>query len=80
MKAEPRPPTDFELTSLIHRMWDDGLNLELSNIAACMASRLKLRRTDKWTEELHRQLKRLVREDKLRRQNFLPGRPFYTIS
>lgn len=73
-------PTDHELVSLVHSMWNGGLNLEAHNIIACMESKLRVDGDAVWRLQVHAQLKRLVRERKLRRVRFLPGRPKYTIA
>jgi hypothetical protein len=70
-------PTDFEIRMLVSRMWRSGLNLELNNIAACMASQQRVQRTPDYTEFIHTRLKAMVRQGDLRRARFLPGRPFY---
>ena len=73
-------PTDHELVSMIHSLWNDSLSRELLNISLCMASQLRVEHSDTFSKEVHKQLKRLVREGKLRRERFLPGRPSYTIT
>jgi len=77
---QPEPITDFALCALVHRMWSRGGNLEARSISLCFASKLN----QQWSEEFHaetfRRLKALVRSGELRRQRFLKGRPFYTIS
>lgn len=70
-------PTDFEIRMLVSRMWRSGLNLELSNISACMASQQKVQRTEEYDQHVHARLKAMVRNGDLRRARFLPGRPFY---
>lgn len=76
-----RLPTDFELTSLVFSMWSHSSNLEAGNIISCMHSQLRLKGapSEAWRRNVHQQLKDLVRAGKLRRQRFLPGRPYYTI-
>lgn len=80
---EPKPelklPTDAELRHMVFSMWYDGLNLERFNISACTASRMKIPWSEEFDAAIYSQLKRLVREGELRRQRFLPGRPYYTI-
>lgn len=73
-------PTDHQLSSLVYSMWHKGLNRELSNIVGCMASRMNVETTPEFTAAIKKQLDRLVREKEIRRQRFLPGRPFYTIA
>lgn len=75
-------PTDFEIKSMVFGMWNYSLNLELRNIAACLHSQYAKgsgAMTDEFEKYVHTRLKALVKNGDLRRQRFLPGRPFYTI-
>jgi|PlaIllAssembly_1097288.scaffolds.fasta_scaffold165362_3 hypothetical protein len=75
--STPKYPSDFEIRMLVSSMWRHGLNLELNNIAACMASNQRVERTPEYTQFIHTRLKAMVRNGDLRRARFLPGRPFY---
>jgi len=79
-------PTDFEIKSTVYSMWRKGLNLEVHNISACLYSDLACKRklqhgvaSDEFKAHVHTRLKAMVKAGDLRRQRFLPGRPFYTI-
>lgn len=73
-------PTDFEIKGMIHRMWHSHLNLEILNISLCLASKLRVEYTDEFQAYVHTRIKAMVKKGDLRRQKFLPGRPYYTIS
>lgn len=51
--------------------------MELRNIALCAASKYRFKWTIEFEQDLHKRIKTLVREGKLARRKFLPGRPFY---
>lgn len=72
--------TDHDVVSLVYSMWHDSLNLTLRNLSLCLASRIKVGWSEEFEKELHAALKRLVREGRLRRQRFQPGKPYYTIA
>lgn len=72
--------TDFQIKSFIHLMWEDSHNLEVENISSCFASRLRVKNTPEFKNDLHIRIKKLVKNKELRVQKFLPGRPYYTIS
>lgn len=69
--------TDFQITHHIFTMWRHSSNMELRNIALCAASKYRFKWTIEFEQELHKRIKTLVREGKLARRKFLPGRPFY---
>jgi hypothetical protein len=70
-------PTDFEIKSLLHSFNRAGQNMELRNISLCMASRQRTEWTIEYEKSIHTQLKRMVREEEIRRRVFLPGKPYY---
>ncbi len=73
-------PSDSQLESMVFTLWCDSLNREAYNISACMASKMKVVATPEFDRAIKKQLDRLVREKRIRRTRFLPGRPAYTIS
>ena len=73
-------PSDHELVSMVFAIWRSCLNQELANISACMASKMRVCSTPEFDRAIKKQLDRLVREKRIRRTRFLPGRPAYTIS
>ncbi len=73
-------PSDYELEGMVFTLWHSSLNQEPINISACMASKMNVEATPEFDRAIKKQLDRLVREKRIRRTRFLPGRPAYTIS
>jgi hypothetical protein len=80
MKKSLTLPSDHELIGMVYALWRSSLNQEVSNIAGCMASNLRVENTPEFSRAIKKQLDRLVREKRIRRTRFLPGRPTYTIA
>ena len=73
-------PSDSQLEGMVFKMWRGGLSQEAYNISACMASEMRVDATPDFDRAIKKQLDRLVREKRICRARFLPGRPAYTIS
>lgn len=73
-------PSDHELEGMVFSLWRSSLSQEPGSISACMASKMNVEATDEFDRAIKKQLDRLVREKRIRRVRFLPGRPAYTIS
>lgn len=67
---------DHEVRSLLHGM--HKANRELRSISLCLSSRLRRNWSEEFELNLHVRLKRLVKSGVIRREKFLPGRPFYS--
>lgn len=72
--------TDFDITRMVFSMWEGSLNRESRSIALCLASKFRVEATPEFLSWVDDRLKDLVRSGDIRRQRFLPKRPFYTIA
>lgn len=73
-------PSDFEIKSMVFRIYRSSISQEPSNIIACLASHLRVQNTPEFTAYVDQRLRALAKENEIKLFYLLPGRPAYTIS